>query len=326
MTINKVRKRKVENELGLHCNMIDFSFQLKPKPPFRLDLTAWALRRRPDNVVDRWDGRTYARVVVIEGRPFEIGVTQTGTLDNPRVQIAVTGPQLSPRLKSTVVSALERMLGLRTDLSDFYSFARRDKKLWELSQRFLGLKPPRFPDLFEALANGFSCQQLSLSVGIILLSRLATNYGVPFQKGDSTVYSFARPDRLARSEVQALRKLGFSRNKGRFLVELAQKVTQETLDLKRIENLDDKAALKELYQLLGVGRWTAEYALLRGMGRLNVFPGDDVGARNKLKSILNLRKPLNNEGVNRILRRWEPYGGFVYIHLLLDGLSEEGYL
>jgi DNA-3-methyladenine glycosylase II len=306
--------------------MINFSFQLKPKPPFRLDLTAWALRRRPDNAVDRWDGRTYGRVLVINGRPFEIEVTQTGTLDIPGVQIAVTGPQLSPRLKSTVTSTLERMLGFRTDLSDFYSFARRDKKLWELSQRFLGLKPPRFPDLFEALANGFSCQQLSLSVGIILLSRLAMNYGVPFQKRDSIVYSFALPDRLARSEVQALRSLGFSRNKGRFLIELAQKVTQETPDLNRIENLDNEATLKELYQLRGVGRWTAEYVLLRGMGRLHVFPADDIGARNKLKSIPNLRKPLDNEGVNRILGRWKPYGGFVYIHLLLDGLSEEGYL
>jgi DNA-3-methyladenine glycosylase II len=62
------------------------------------------------------------------------------------------------------------------------------------------------------------------------------------------------------------------------------------------------------------------------MGRLNVFPGDDVGARNKLRSILHLRKPLDDEGVNRILRKWMSYGGFVYFHLLLDGLSQEGYL
>ncbi len=302
------------------------SFELKPEPPFRLDLTAWALRRRPDNIVDRWDGRTYSRVLVIDGRPFEVEVTQTGTPDNSRVRIAVTGSQLSLRLKATVTSVLETMLGLRTDLSGFYNFARRDKKLWELSQRFLGLKPPRFPDLFEALTNGFSCQQLSLSVGIILLGRLATNYGVPFQKGNSTVYSFARPDQLARSDVQALRRLGFSHQKGRFLMELARKVTQEALDLKWMEDLDDERALKELYQLRGVGRWTAEYVLLRGMGRLNVFPRDDIGARNKLRSILHLRKPLDDEGVNRILRKWMPYGGFVYFHLLLDGLSQEGYL
>lgn len=62
------------------------------------------------------------------------------------------------------------------------------------------------------------------------------------------------------------------------------------------------------------------------MRRLKVFPGDDIGARNKLRRLLNLRKPLDYEGVTRLLRRWKPYGGLVYLHLLLDGLCEEGYL
>lgn len=232
-------------------------------------------------------------MLVIDGRPFETEVTQARTLDHPRLQITVTGPHLLPSLKANATAALEKMLGLRTNFLDFYSSARRDKKLWKLSQRFLGLKPPRFPDLFEALVNGFACQQLSLTVGILLLKRLAMSYGVPFRKEGEPVYSFAHPKGLARSDPQVLRQLGFSRQKGRFLIELAQKVTEKTLDLERIEHLDDDAALKELDQLRGVGRWTAEYVLLRGMGRLNVFPGDDVGARNKLRRLLNLRKPLD---------------------------------
>ncbi len=66
-------------------------FQLKPKHPFRLDLTARALRRRPSNIVDRWDGKTYSRTLLVEGRPTEVEVIQTGTLDNSRLQITVTG-------------------------------------------------------------------------------------------------------------------------------------------------------------------------------------------------------------------------------------------
>lgn len=40
------------------------TFSLDPTPPFRLDLTAWALRRRPQNEVDFWDGETYSRVLL----------------------------------------------------------------------------------------------------------------------------------------------------------------------------------------------------------------------------------------------------------------------
>jgi DNA-3-methyladenine glycosylase II len=46
------------------------TFVLRPIPPFRLDLTVWALRRRPRNLIDRWDGTAYRRVIVTgDGRP-----------------------------------------------------------------------------------------------------------------------------------------------------------------------------------------------------------------------------------------------------------------
>lgn len=42
------------------------TFSLDPVPSFRLDLTVWTLRRRVDNLVDRWDGQTYQRTVALE--------------------------------------------------------------------------------------------------------------------------------------------------------------------------------------------------------------------------------------------------------------------
>jgi DNA-3-methyladenine glycosylase II len=76
--------------------------------------------------------------------------------------------------------------------------------------------------------------------------------------------------------------------------------------------------------LHGVGRWTAEYVLLRGLGRTNVFPGDDVGARKRLAMWLGRDKPLDYDGVKRAVRRWQPYAGLVYFHLLLAGLVKSG--
>jgi DNA-3-methyladenine glycosylase II len=78
-----------------------------------------------------------------------------------------------------------------------------------------------------------------------------------------------------------------------------------------------------LCTLRGVGRWTAEYVLLRGLGRLHVFPGDDVGARNNLQRWLGILEPLDYDGVQRVLARWQPFQGLVYLHLLLWGLQPE---
>jgi DNA-3-methyladenine glycosylase II len=46
-----------------------------------------------------------------------------------------------------------------------------------LVEEFRGLKPLRFPSVFETVVNRMACQQLSLLVGTLLLSRLAHKYG-----------------------------------------------------------------------------------------------------------------------------------------------------
>ncbi|RPJ04547.1 MAG: DNA-3-methyladenine glycosylase 2 family protein [Deltaproteobacteria bacterium] len=301
------------------------TFKLEPVPPFRLDLTVWALRRRADNVIDRWDGRIYRRVFVIKNKPVEIAVEQLGSLDAPKLTVTARGERLRPEMKSALVQMLQRVLGLQIDLSAFYRLAEKDRKLKGLAQKFRGLKPPRFVALFEALTNGIACQQLTLTVGILLLNRLTTNFGLSFQ-AEPFGHAFLRPEDLTGSEAEDLGKLGFSHQKALALTELSRILVDRRLSLEYLEDLEDETAMAQLRELRGVGRWTAEYVLLRGLGRLHVFPGDDVGVRKKLQRWLDLEEPLDYAGVNRLLASWRPYGGFIYFHLLLDSLREEGYL
>ena len=303
-------------------------FEFAALPPFRLDLTVWALRRRPGNSVDRWDGRTYARSLPIAGAIAELAVMQVRSGDSPRLEVSVTAdrPVARDRMHVEVGEFLRHALGLQVDLGDFYRHAARDASLRGLVERFRGLKPPRFPSLFECLANAIACQQLTLTVGIELLNRLAATYGRPAPGAIPTSNAFPQPHDLLGLEPGALRALGFSRQKSRALLELASRVEHGALRVERIGELRDGAATAALQDLRGVGRWSAEYALLRGLGRLNVFPGDDVGARNNLRRWLGCTAPLDYEEVQRITSQWAPYGGLVYFHLLIDRVHEAGWL
>ena len=75
--------------------------------------------------------------------------------------------------EAIVSEALTRLLGLDVDRSGFYARAARHPILGPLARRYRGLKPPRFPTLFECLLNAVACQQLSLATGPTVLSRLA---------------------------------------------------------------------------------------------------------------------------------------------------------
>ncbi|MBV9287530.1 MAG: DNA-3-methyladenine glycosylase 2 family protein [Hyphomicrobiales bacterium] len=290
---------------------------------FRLDLTVWALRRRLINEVDRWDGVAYRRTLHLAPAPVEVVAEQTGAAEAPRLRVDLIGAA-SGNEDRLIRPALRRLLGLDADLAPFYAMAAPHPRLNRLAAQFRGMRPPRFPTVFEAVVNGIACRQLSLEAGLILLNRLTDAYGQAPPPPPHAAKAFPRPGDLADVGLDSLRVLGFSRSKGLAIVTLASALTRNEVDLEALESLDDDAVLAKLDELRGVGRWTAEYVLLRGYGRLNVFPGDDIGARKKLQRWLRPGRPLDSARTLKILRPWQPYGGLVYLHLLLKSLSEKG--
>jgi DNA-3-methyladenine glycosylase II len=306
--------------------MSENTFILKPRAPFRLDLTVWTLRRRAENQIDRWDGNTYRRVLVIGGVPIEVAVAQTGPPNSPRLRVTNRGAKSGADSKESVTSLLNQMLGLQVDLGKFYRFASRKAKIGPLAERFRGMRPPCFPSVFEALVNAIACQQMSLTVGIVLLNRLSGTCGLAYSNNGIAAYAFPRPQDVAHRDPDTLRQLGFSRQKVRALIESANAIDDRKLDLEMLTEVADELALARLQHLRGVGRWSAEYMLLRGLRRWHIFPGDDVGARNNLTRWLGLSGDLDYEGVRQTLAQWKPYGGLIYFHLLLDRLAEQGYV
>jgi DNA-3-methyladenine glycosylase II len=301
-------------------------FSIRPVAPFRLDLTVWALRRRARNLVDRWDGMTYRRVFVIDGYVSELSVRQACSSTAPLLVVTITPGPRSDADRRRLRRLLDRLLGLRIDMTNWYHTAARDARLRPLAEKFRGVKPPRFPTVFEALVNAFACQQLSLEAGLTLLNRLAATCGPAFDAQGDGAHAFPAPCDVALLTPKRLRTIGFSRQKGRALLDLARAVTQRDLDLESLARGEDDEIGQRLRELRGVGRWTAEYVLLRGCGRLHVFPGDDVGAQKRLARWLGRPRPLDYAGVGRAVSRWQPYAGLVYFHLLLAGLSDSGAL
>jgi len=300
--------RRVEAELA---------FELRPRPPFRLDLTVWALRRREQNAIDIWDRRSYRRALLVEGEPLELAVTQAGGASTPRLEVVLSGRHVTTAAERVARSTLARLLGLDVDLSGFYARAARDSLLGELADHYRGVKPPRFPTIFECLLNAVACQQLSLAAGLTLLSRLAAAAGAE----TGTLHPFPAPTDvlgLSRAELQAL---GFSKRKAETILDLANASAAGELELEAFEELDDAAVVEALVRWRGIGPWSADYVLLRGLGRLHVFPRGDSGALNSLRRFLIDTELEDNPDL--ALVRWAPDAGLVYFHLLLRGLAQQ---
>ena len=294
--------------------------ELRPLPPFRLDLTAWALRRRAQYAIDDWDGHTYRRVLLIDGVPVLAAITQPGGEETPRLKVTLEGRRLPPAGEAHARAILTRLLGIKIDLSGFYARAGADRALAPLAARYRGVKPPRFPTLFECLLNAVANQQLSLEAGLTVLGRLAMA-ATPDIEG---LHPFPAPHDVQRLSASALHQLGFSERKALAILQLARAAANGEFDLDRFEPLDDGDVVRALVRHSGIGRWSADYVLLRGLGRLNVFPQGDIGALGGLRDFLSASGL--DEDPAAALARWRPDAGVLYFHMLLRGLEQRGAL
>lgn len=293
--------------------------------PFKLAFTVWALRRRKTNIVDQWEQNAYSRIIVLENQPVKIAVMQKGTIDAPHLDLTLLSPQKIDVLLQKKISLLaQKMLGLTIDLHPFYRLAAANELLGKLVQNFSGVKPPCFPNLFEALINAISCQQLTLDTGILIMNRLVKKYGVQFETNGAILYAFPRPEDLESASNADIKDLGYSTQKARAIRELAHTFLGHNSDLSHLSQMKNEEVINFLKTLRGIGRWSAEYVLLRGLGRLDVFPGDDMGAKNNLERLFRLTKKPDYEEIKKLTSPWHPYEGLVYFHLLLDKLRSRG--
>jgi DNA-3-methyladenine glycosylase II len=299
------------------------TFDLSPSAPFRLDLTARVLRRTVRNEVDRWDEdeRAYCRAMRTDGGVVEVRITQSGAPDEPQLRVRIEGPGATLlATRHQVAATLERSLGIGLDLGGFYELTADDPFLGPLADSFRGFRPPRFHTWIEGLVAAVSCQQITLVAGVQLLNRLAHLAGPVGPGGEP---AFPSAEDLATVPPEQIRQLGYSGRKAEVISSLAHAVATGALDLTDLEHAPDDEVRARLCELRGIGPWSAEYVMLRYLGRVHVFPGDDVGAQNKLQRLLGLDVRPDRAATLELLEQWAPYAGLVYFHLLLDSWPEQ---
>ena len=87
------------------------------------------------------------------------------------------------------------------------------------------------------------------------------------------------PEEVLATPVDTLRAAGLSGAKTASIRDLAEHVLAGTVVLDRVGRRSDDQIVEQLTLVRGIGRWTAEMFLMFQLGRLDVWPVDDLGVR-----------------------------------------------
>lgn len=115
------------------------------------------------------------------------------------------------------------------------------------------------------------------------------------------------PEALLRFTPENLRAIGVSRQKSVYLLDLAGHVAQGSLRLDRLGKKTDAQVVEELTQVKGIGVWTAQMFLMFVLGRLDIFPEQDLGIRTAIRNLYGLDGLPDKQTSLDIAEAWKPY-------------------
>ena len=207
----------------------------------------------------------------------------------------------------TVKSQLERILSLDGDGNGFGSICSLDRVIARIRSRNAGIRPVLFPSPYEAAARAIIGHGLVARQAAAIHGYIAKQYGPTFEVGQRSLHAFPSPERLA--QLPAIRSL--SNRKIDQLRALGHSAADGFLDMEKLCSMRRDDVLKHLQQLRGVGPFSAELILIRGIGDADAFPREEKTLQRAMILAYGLGENPSLAEFDRIAEKWRPYRSWV---------------
>lgn len=289
---------------------------IKPVPPFNFELTAgYHTYFQSRYGTDTMEDGVYRRLLDLDDKLVLASVRSIGTLDAPELALELQGPELSPDDVESATDRVSWLLGVDQDLAPFYELGRADQAMAGLVEQFYGLHLPHTASVFEALVLAVLGQQISTSVARIIRTLLIETFGPSAEFDGETYYAFPRPASIWASSPAELHTMKLTQRKSEYVHGLAGSALDPEMGLERLEELTDGEIVEKLVALRGVGMWTAQWALIRAVGRPDALPLGDLALRRVVSRLFMDGEDVNDAKVEEIAQRWSPYRTYATVYL-----------
>jgi DNA-3-methyladenine glycosylase II len=272
-------------------------------------------------LIDVWRDEHYIRLLRTPGGLAIVDVENRGTIDDPEVWLTLHDGKLPPATRAALGGTVRTILGLDVDPVPLRRLAEAVPKLRPTALALRGMRPPRFASLFEAFANVVPFQQVSLDAGVAIVGRFVERFGESIDHDGRRLHAFPTAATVAGARLDALESCGLSRQKAATLHRAARAIESGEITAEELSVSSTDDATRMLVALSGIGRWSASVILLRGLGRLDVFPPGDVGAVRGLTRLMGLP---DGPSLDRIVERFGDRKGYLYFFSLGKALLVKG--
>ena len=282
------------------------TYKLPIPQNFSFQECLWFLDRNYDDCLHKISPNSVRKALLINGEPTLIEIIES---DNQLIINVLIGNNSEKQ----IINFVKDWFDYDRDLKPFYQLLSKDADLRYMATEYKGLRLMGIPDLFEALCWSIIGQQINLTFAYKLKRRFTEVYGIKLSHENSDYFLFPKPEIVSNIKVEDLLPLQFSNRKAEYLIEIAKQFVSGNIYKEIIANQSTQEAVQTLINIRGIGEWTANYALMKSLKRLECVTYGDVGLYNALNKVKDFPKRPSRNELNSFFinfKNWEAYTVF----------------
>jgi DNA-3-methyladenine glycosylase II len=298
-------------------------FKLKPFPPFDFHLSA-LIFSGGDRSISSYEDGTFRKVIQFGQNLFLLNVKSSGSVDSPELLTEVKSPtRVTAITEQELGKVVSTIFNLDLDLEPFYDIAQTDLILAGLIKQLRGLKSPTTATVFEALVDSIVEQQISLNVAHSISKKIIKNFGNSIEVDGERFYAFPTPDKLSMADPEDLRKRGLSFRKAKCIKDISALIENKSLNLESLKAMTEIDKIRdELDKLPGVGVWTAEMTMIRGMQKYEALPADDIGLQRTISHFYFDDRRVSSGELRSVASKWGQWKGLAAFYFVIASIMD----
>jgi AraC family transcriptional regulator of adaptative response / DNA-3-methyladenine glycosylase II len=276
-----------------------YLFRLHFRPPYHWRGMLDFLGPRAIPGVELVEASSYRRTIAVNGFEGHFEVS----LDESRDALVVRIEFPDPRSLIHIVERIRAMFDLNADWASIVKSLRGDPVLAKSLQGDPGLRVPGCWSGFELAIRAILGQQVTVKGATLLAGRITTAFGKPFAGPKGLTHIFPSAETLGNV---SLASIGLTGARMETIRAFARAVSQEKIKFEGV--VDSDAFLRNLCEIPGIGKWTAQYVSMRALGEPDAFPSSDLG-------LLRALSLSSSKELERIAEPWRPWRAYAAMYL-----------
>ena len=261
---------------------------------------------------------TLTKALSINGQTVASQLTSTGTADKPKLAYTLLSQQpISEEVKLAILDRVTFFLGLEDDLKPFYAIGRKDPVFAPIVQSLYGYHQVKFTTPFENACWAVLSQRNPMANSVKVKRLLTETFGGCITIDDIVYRAFPEPAQLLAVDEQKL--MGVIRHARR--TEYVRAVAAAFADIDeqflRTALYDEVEAW--LQDIKGIGAWSANFVLLRGLGRMDKAPVTEKMMTEAVSQLYKHGQEVTSEEVQQLADTFSPYQGYWAHYMRVGG-------